>query len=420
REHGGDFARMRDAEARSVARLLVGPTARNLVRVFELRQRLREQARHDAEPVRRVHVIGAGTMGGDIAAWCALRGCRVSLQDRETDLIAPAVRRAARLFERRLRDRRAVRDALDRLIPDPAGDGVTGADLVLEAVPEKLELKQSLLRELEPRLPPGALFATNTSSLPLERIGEALAHPRRLVGLHFFNPVAKMPLLEVVVGAQTAPGVRARALAFARTLDKLPVAVASRPGFLVNRVLMPYLLEAVRLVEEGHTPETVDRAAEDFGMPMGPLALADAVGLDICADVGAVLAREIPGMPALPARLQQLVEAGHTGRKSGRGFYVHGTRRSRRSRPGPVDDELRDRLVLALINACVAALREEVVADADSLDGAVIFGTGFAPFRGGPLHYARDQGAEDLRQRLEVLAARHGGHLRPDPGWADL
>ncbi|RMG31299.1 MAG: crotonase [Gammaproteobacteria bacterium] len=420
--HGGRFRDLLAAEAESVADLVTGETAQNLVRVFFLQERLKGLAKGREHGIAHVHVVGAGVMGGDIAAWCALRGLRVTLQDQDPERIAAAVGRAAALFRKRLRDPRRVTAALDRLVPDPDAAFAGHADLVVEAIFEDREAKRRLYAVLEPRLKPEALLATNTSSIPLEELATVLQRPERLIGLHFFNPVAKMQLVEVVRGAHADPGAIERGLAFVRALDRLPLPVASRPGFLVNRVLMPYLLEAVELVEEGVPPELVDHAARDFGMPMGPIELADTVGLDICLHVAEILG-EAFGL-AVPDRLRALVEDGRVGRKRGRGFYTWRRgkpMRHRLPRPDPARlGELQERLVDRMLNEAVACLREGVVADADLLDAGMIFGTGFAPFRGGPMHYAQTRGVEDLETRMHDLAARYGARFLPDDGWNRL
>jgi len=438
RRWGGRWPAMAREEARSVARLLETPTSRELVRLFFLRERLKGLGKGEAAPVRRVHVVGAGVMGGDIAAWCALQGLAVSVQDRRPEALAALVGRARRLFEARLRDRRLVRSALDRLAPDPRGEGAARADLVIEAIVEEREAKRALFRELEGQVPEGALLATNTSSIPLEELAEGLARPERLVGLHFFNPVAKMPLVEVVAGAGTGEEARRRAAAFARAIDRLPLPVRSSPGFLVNRALMPYLLEAVLLLEEGVPARDVDRAAVDFGMPVGPVELADRVGLDICLAVAEHLSEQLLGPRAapgaahlpvqLPGALRERVAAGHLGLKSGRGFYRWQGGRpvapepppsTRAPKATPQEDlrEVQDRLMLRLVNEAVACLREGVVADADLVDAGLVFGAGFAPFRGGPLRHALAAGRERLRARLAELTEAHGPRFAPDPGW---
>ncbi len=422
RRHGGNEREMVLAERDSVTRLARTPAAANLVRLFFLQERLKGLGRASDFRARRVHVIGAGAMGGDIAAWCALRGLRVSLQDREPDLIAPALARADRLFARRLHDPVLRQAARDRLRPDPRGDGIPHADVVIEAISEDLALKQALFRDIEARLKPGALLATNTSSIVLARLGEALADPGRLLGLHFFNPVARMQLVEVISGGDAAPQLRDKALAFVRQIGRLPLPVRSSPGFLVNRILLPYLLEAVTMYQEGTPAELIDHAARQFGMPLGPVELADAVGLDVCLSVGGIVAGAL-GI-SVPEVLRGKVEQGLLGKKRGAGFYQYdGKGRPRRTRVSVSDGELRhvsERLVLRIVNEAVACLREGLVEDADLLDAGMVFGTGFAPFRGGPIRYLQEEGGDTLRKRLEALADKYGERFRPDPGWDDV
>ena len=288
-KHDGDPLAAAPSDPASIAHLLQSPTARNLIRVFKLQERLKAFGKEGESAIRHVHVVGAGTMGGDIAAWCALRGLTVTLQDQNAERLAPAIGRAAKLFGDRLRDPLRARDAFDRLVPDVAGDGVARADVIIEAIFENLDAKQKLFVAIEAKAKSTALLATNTSSIPLEEIGAPMADPTRLIGLHFFNPVARMMLVEIVVGKRTRAELVPVAAAFARKIDKLPLPVKSAPGFLVNRILAPYLMEAMRCVDEGISPETVDEAALAFGMPVGPIELADSVGLDICLAVGKML-----------------------------------------------------------------------------------------------------------------------------------
>jgi len=420
--HGGDPAQTLLEEARSVARLATGPSARNLVRVFFLQERLKGLGRKQGQAQPKIHVIGAGVMGGDIAAWCALRGLHVTLQDRGAQYIAPALRRAHDLFSKRIRDRRLRRAAFDRLVPDHDGLGLPHADVVIEAIVEDVKIKQALYETIEPRLKADAILATNTSSIPLETLAAILKRPERLVGLHFFNPVAKMQLIEVIDAPATDPECLAKTAALVRALDRLPLPVKSSPGFLVNRVLMPYLMEAIVLWSEGIPPEVVDDVATEFGMPMGPLELADTVGIDICLSVGQILAGHFKS--EVPGQLRNLVSQGHLGRKSGKGIYTYRkgkpVRRRARGKDSYDLDEICDRLMLRLINESVACLRERVVEDADLLDAGMIFGTGFAPFRGGPLHYVEDTGKEAIEGRLEALTTRFGPRFSPDPGWTTL
>lgn len=411
-----------EAEARSIARLFLTDTSRNLVRVFFLQDRLKGLGGRAPKDLQRVHVVGAGVMGGDIATWCALRGLDVTLQDRELKYVEPALARAKEYFDKRLKDETQRAAALARLKADVAGDGVPDADVVIEAIYENLDAKRALYATLEPRMKAGALLATNTSSIRLELLAEGLADPGRLVGLHFFNPVAQMPLVEVVSGSATRAEVATAALAFARRIDKLPLPCRSAPGFVVNRVLTPYLQEAILALEEGVPPAVIDRAAVGFGMPMGPIELADVVGLDVSEHVGVIIAQELGRpVPELPALARHLA-ARELGRKSGRGFYEWRDGKAVKDDAGAAaaPDDLVDRLLLALVNECAAVLREGTVIDADLLDAGVIFGTGFAPFRGGPIAYARARGVAAIVARLEDLAARHGPRFTPDAHWRTL
>ncbi len=411
-----------EAEAHSIARLFATETARSLVRMFLLQDRLKSLGGKAATPLKRVHVIGAGVMGGDIAAWCALRGLDVTLQDREQQFIDPALRRATELYARRLREPAERAAAQARLRADVAGAGVSDADILIEAIFENLEAKRALYAQAEPRLGPAAVLASNTSSITLELLAQTLQDPGRLVGLHFFNPVAQMPLVEVIHSAHTKPEPLAAAMAFARRIDKLPLPCRSGPGFLVNRVLFPYLHEALYAAGEGVPLGVIDRAAVDFGMPMGPIELSDVVGLDVIVHVGEIITRELGReMPPYTQRLRELVAAKQLGRKSGQGFYAwQAGKPVRAPEAAAAPADLADRLILALVNECAACLREQVVADADLLDAGVVFGTGFAPFRGGPLNYARARGCSAVVARLNELEQRYGKRFHPDAGWNNL
>ncbi len=411
---------MRNEELKSFAAMLAGRTAQNLIRVFFLRENLRKMG-EAGKPMTHVHVIGAGAMGGDIAAWCALKGLRVTLADQNPEAIGAALRRAGELYRKRHMKVADIRDALDRLIADPRGHGIAQADLVIEAVPERLELKRALYESIEPRMKPSALLATNTSSIPLRDLGENLRNPGRLVGLHFFNPVPRMELVEVVAHEDIFDVTFSRARAFVRQIDKLPAPVASEPGFLVNRALMPYMAEAMVMLKEGIGGPTIDAAAEAFGMPVGPVELADRVGLDICLAVADLL-REKLGTPPTPGmdRLRDKVARKDLGMKTGKGFYSWSGGTPRKGRAGSPPADTADRLILPMLNACVACLREGVVAEESTVDAAMIFGAGFAPFTGGPMHYARGQGVEDIVRKLMELVRRHGPRFEPDEGWMSL
>jgi len=416
-EHGGSPDGGYVAEARSIAELMCTDTSRNLVRVFFLQNRLKSQGSSDAPRARHLHVVGAGVMGGDIAAWCALRGLEVTLQDREEKYITPALERAEKLFGKRIRDDAEREAAKGRLRADVAGDGVARADLVIEAIFEDKEAKQELYRELEPKMKDGAVLATNTSSIRLEELRTVLSAPARLIGLHFFNPVAQLPLVEVIRCEDTEAAAVDAGHGFVKAIGKYPLECASSPGFVVNRVLAPYMGEAMRLHEEGVALEIIDQAAVDFGMPMGPVELADSVGLDVAWHVSTILA-DAYGYP-LPEKLKERVDAGNLGRKSGQGFYrwKDGEAVKESEPEGPEPPDLQDRLILPMVNEAVACLAEGVVENEDLLDAGVIFGTGFAPFRGGPLHYARSRGVAEIRSRLEKFAMEYGERFRPADGW---
>jgi 3-hydroxyacyl-CoA dehydrogenase/enoyl-CoA hydratase/3-hydroxybutyryl-CoA epimerase len=421
RRHANDKPAMLRAEAASLAQLVTGASAKNLVRVFFLQEKLKSLGQDKAYHPRNVHVVGAGTMGGDIAAWCALRGFNVTLQDQAPHRIAPAIVRAHRLFAGKLKKPALVQAAMDRLMPDHKALGLEQADVVIEAIFEDAEVKRTLYRALEPRMKPDAILATNTSSIPLEELAPALARPERLVGLHFFNPVAKMMLVEIVNGATTAPEVRTHAMAFTRRIDRLPLPVSSTPGFLINRILMPYLMEAVELVQEGVPPALVDRAATDFGMPMGPVELGDTVGLDICLHVARILAGHFH--EAVPENLSRLVADGHLGKKSGQGFYHWKNGKPVKPKPGSGSwnmEEITNRLILRLLNEAVSCLNEKVVANAELLDAGMVFGTGFAPFRGGPVNHIETIGKDTLLRQLGELQKLRGERFAPDPGWQHL
>jgi 3-hydroxyacyl-CoA dehydrogenase / enoyl-CoA hydratase / 3-hydroxybutyryl-CoA epimerase len=383
--YNGDVRKPAASESCSMQSLLSHSTAKNLIRVFGLREKLKAQAKGIDFTAKHVHVVGAGVMGGDIAAWCALRGINVTLQDLEASKIAPAIKRAADLFKKRLRDERRIRDAMDRLQPDTTGDGARRADIIIEAIVESLAVKQKVFAELEAKARPDAVLATNTSSIPLEQIATVLKDPSRLVGVHFFNPVAQMMLVEIISGAQTAVDVARRATAFVDQIDKLPLACKSAPGFWVNRILAPYLGEAIKCLDEGIAAETIDEAALAFGMPMGPIELADVVGLDVCRAVGEIVTPNA----AEPQKLRAKLDAKELGKKSGKGIYVWVNGKAQKAAAGTVPAGLTERLVTPMLNEANKALAEGVVSDSDLADAGAIFGCGFAPFTGGPFNFQR-------------------------------
>ena len=417
--YGGEGNDAYRAEAESIGRLLVSATSRNLVRVFRLRERLRNLVPR-GDSVRHVHVVGAGVMGGDIASWCALNGIAVTLQDREEKFVTPALERARALFGKRLKAPGAAAAARKRLVADVPGNGRARADIVIEAIIENLDAKRDLFTGLEQAARADTVLATNTSSIRLEEIATGLRHPDRLVGIHFFNPVASMPLVEVIRKDNTDAEAFRKALGFVTQIGKLPLPCASSPGFLVNRILMPYMLEALAAYEDGYWVETIDAAALKFGMPMGPIELGDRVGLDIALHVAEILTDTYRTEP--PKVLRDMVADGRLGQKSpAGGFYRYQDSRALRRKGFPEpDSELIDRLILKLVNEAATCVREGIVDDSDLLDAGVIFGTGFAPHTGGPINYARQCGIDQITERLLQLKAKHGDRFTPSAGWAQI
>ncbi|KTC86676.1 3-hydroxyacyl-CoA dehydrogenase NAD-binding domain-containing protein [Legionella brunensis] len=402
-------------EADSVEQLVSqGETARNLIRAFLLRERMKAFAKGSDFKAQHVHVIGAGVMGGDIAAWCALRGMHVTLQDKSHLQIAPAIGRAYALYKKKLRKPRLIQAAMDRLVADPEGHGIARADVIIEAVFENLEVKQAIMQQIEAQAKKNAIIATNTSSIPLDEISQVMANPKRLVGIHFFNPVAKMELVEIVSSSKTTKEIVNDACAFVGQIGRLPLPVKSSPGFLINRVLMPYLMECVQLLEEGYTGEEIDKAAKEFGMIMGPVELADTVGMDVCLAVAENLTSHFGG--TVPQRLRDMVKEGKLGRKTGQGFYRYknGKPVKQKVTSNKPAKDIANRLILRMVNEAATCLREGVVADSDLLDGGMIFATGFAPFRGGPMNYAKHFGHDKLNELFAKLEAQYGDRFKAD------
>jgi len=416
-----DPREMLQEEAKSIAKLLVGKTAQNLVRVFKLKEQLKNTGSKIKFAPKHIHVIGGGIMGGDIAAWCALKGFNVTIQDQNHETLARVIQRAAKLYKKRLRNPRLVQQALDRLIPDYKGISLPQADIVIEAIFEDVDAKQNLYKEIEPKLKRGAILATNTSSIPIEKLSTVLKFPDRLVGLHFFNPVAMMPLVEIVKTSETDEDIYNKAACFTKMIDRLPLIVNSTPGFLVNRILMPYLMEAVIMVDEGIPAPEIDKAALEFGMPMGPIELADTVGLDICLHVAEILSESMN--ISVPTSLTNMVAQKKLGKKSGQGFYTFSKGRpvkQKLDKSATIPSNISERLILILVNEAISCLRDGVVESQDMVDAGIIFGTGFAPFRGGPIHYTYSRGSDQLLKKLELLQHTFGDRFKPDEGWSNV
>jgi 3-hydroxyacyl-CoA dehydrogenase/enoyl-CoA hydratase/3-hydroxybutyryl-CoA epimerase len=414
---GGSIAKALDAERRGVVKLAATPTARNLIRVYFLQERMKSLGSGDSG-IQNVHVVGAGVMGGDIASLAAYKGFNVSLQDREQRFIDAAMGRAATFFEKKVKDPAKRPAVAGRLKGDLDGQAIAQADLVIEAIIENPEAKRALYETVEPRLKDTAILTTNTSSIPLVELREHIDRPAQFAGLHYFNPVAHMPLVEIVQHDNMSPETQARLAAFCRKLDKFPVPVAGTPGFLVNRVLFPYMLEAMRAYAEGIPGPVIDKAAKKFGMPMGPIELIDTVGLDVAAGVASELAPFL-GLD-IPEQFSSPPEAGKRGKKDGQGIYTWKDGKPERAEVAKdykAPEDLEDRLILPFVNEAVACLHDGVVADPDLLDAGIIFGTGFAPFRGGPINYVRETGVDVLLAKLKSLQQTHGDRFAPRPGW---
>jgi 3-hydroxyacyl-CoA dehydrogenase/enoyl-CoA hydratase/3-hydroxybutyryl-CoA epimerase len=420
-------------EAAAVSELVVGPVCKNLVRIFLLSERAKKDPVADPairpQPVRTMALVGAGVMGGGIAEIASRSGIGVRLRDINPGAVTHALKTARGLIDERSRRRRgSQRDGdaqMAKILPTLDLTGFGECDFAMEAVVEDLDVKRRVFGELEVRMRPDALLATNTSSLSVATLAEGLQHPERFCGFHFFNPVHRMPLVEVVRGPRTSDAALVSAVGLARKLGKTPVVVNDAPGFVVNRILMPYLREAMVLLEEGYRLTEIDASMRVFGMPMGPFEVLDEVGLDVANKVAAVLSKAFPDrMEAAPA-LETLIAAGRLGRKSGRGFYRHrgGKRlpdshlrellKLKRERRVPALEILSERMVLAMINEAARCLEDGVVADAGLLDLAMIFGTGFPPWRGGPLRYADSMGLVKIESRLGALRAERGERFAP-------
>ena len=414
----------------------------NLLRLFFLQERAKKlempgrENRKLPDPVKRAAVIGAGVMGAGIAQWLSARRCPVVLRDVNVAAVQKGMMHIAKLYrdggKRGLFTPLEMRDGLDRIQPAPVEVPLRQVDIVIEAAVENLSLKKRIFQRLDELASEQTILATNTSALPISEIATVVRHPERVVGLHFFNPVHQMQLVEVVAAKRTSPEVLQRTIRFAQQIGKLPVVVRDSPGFLVNRILMPYLIEAADLFENGARPEDIDNGMLDFGMPMGPLRLVDEVGLDVALHVATTLAGSFPGRMQLPGCLLKMTDQGLMGRKNGRGFYLHDKSKSVRPNPAALDfvtdkkaralsrEELQERMVFLMANESARCLEEGVVTDPADVDFAMVMGTGFAPFRGGPLRHSDAIGAARLVGAMEHLVANGAAHFTPCNLLADM
>jgi 3-hydroxyacyl-CoA dehydrogenase/enoyl-CoA hydratase/3-hydroxybutyryl-CoA epimerase len=408
-----------EEETRSITELTKSKTTQHLVNIFMMQDKAKKNIDSALPKIKHLHVIGAGVMGGDIAGWAALKGIHVTLQDVNLKTVQQALKRTLKLAQKQLDVDYKVNEVMDRLVIDPKGYGIQHADLIIEAVNENLELKRSLLAMVQEHAREDAFIATNTSTIPLEKMDDIFKNPARFIGVHFFNPVAQMPLVELVVGENTSAETVQRALKFVQQLEKFPLKVKSAPGFLVNRILLPYMLEALKLHQEGHSLETIDKAALLFGMPMGPIELADTVGLDVCLAAFSSLQLQDD---ILSAVLQKKIQEGHLGKKSHKGFYDY--KNGKIQKHGHVDllafHQCESRLILCLCNEAVAAWRDNIVQTLEEMNAGSIFGFGFPPFRGGVMEYIKDEGIDVMKEKLITMEQRYGSRFKPDLGWEHL
>ena len=422
-------------ERDGIVELIQTDVCRNLINVFFLQERARkktlsaEDSAAKPKPVSRTAVIGAGVMGAGIAQWISARKLPVILRDINTEQVAKGMASIAKLYRDGVKHHtftaHEARSGMERVHPAPAEVPLHHADIVIEAAVENLELKKKIFQRLDELVSPNTILATNTSALPISEMAASTRHPERVVGLHFFNPVHRMQLVEVIAARQTAPEVLQRALKFAQQIGKLPVVVKDSPGFLVNRILMPYLIEAGNLFEAGAKVEDLDDVMLDFGMPMGPMRLLDEVGLDVSLHVAATLAAHFGERMKVPDCLRKMTGAGLLGRKNGSGFYLH--QKSKETKPNPQisiyvqsqksraipREELQERMVFLMVNEAARCLEEQIVTDPADVDFAMIMGTGFAPFRGGPLRYTDTVGAARLVEAMNHLVASGTAHFEP-------
>ena len=381
-------------------KIIGSDTTKNLIRIFFLRERLKSIGKvkkdsHDNK-LKHVHVIGAGTMGADIAIWCAINNFHVTLQDTSESQMGKAVLNANKSIKRKIKDKSLAQKTVDRLIPDVSGHGIKYADVIIEAIIENLEAKQNLFKKIESLAKPTAILATNTSSIRIEEIASQLSSPERLIGIHFFNPVRQMPLVEVIKTEIVDITTENAAYDFVNKIGKLPLPVKSSPGFLVNAVLVPYLQNSMRSIDGGYKPEQIDQAMKKWGMPMGPLELIDVVGLDILAAAGKTMLKA----GDIPQCLKELIQNKYLGKKTNKGFYDwnKGKKLKRKYKPlNPTESfQLAENLISPLIKQTEKLAKSGVVESSELADAGVIFGTGFAPFRGGPINYQNQKNNEKI------------------------
>jgi 3-hydroxyacyl-CoA dehydrogenase/enoyl-CoA hydratase/carnithine racemase len=429
-----------ERESYYFGKLATGMESRNLVRLFHAMNNAKKMdGGPDPRDVDRLAVLGAGFMGAGVAS-VSLGTCPVVLKDISDDALAAGIQTVEKGLKAQVRSGAITRREADRrrsaLLPTTVNEDLVGSDLVIEAVFEDLDLKRRVVAEVEERIAPDAVLASNTSALPIAKIAEGSRHPERILGMHYFSPVPKMPLLEIIAAEATADWATATAKAFGTAQGKTCIVVKDGPGFYTTRILAPYLNEAVVLLEEGAKIEDLDRVMKDFGYPVGPVALMDEVGIDVgahvAADLGAAFAeRGLGSSDALP----RMSEAGFEGRKNGRGFYLYPKKKKKGPKPvntevyrffGGTDrrtvatDEILDRMALLMVNEAVHCLDEGVIGSAEDGDLGAILGLGFPPFRGGPFRFVDHEGAAAIVDRMEALAERRGPRFEPAGGTKSL
>ena len=422
-----------DLERRAILDLSESEACKNLIRLFFLQERAKKLSAGTGAAkwaAKRVAVIGAGVMGAGIAQWTASRDVQVVLRDINAEQVAKGMTTIAKLFaegaKRRVFTPVEARAAIDRISPIAAEAPLKNVDIVIEAAVEKMDLKKQIFSRLDDLAGADTILATNTSALSVSELAAATRHPERVIGIHFFNPVHRMQLVEVVIGRQTSPEVVHRAVKFVQQIGKLPVVVKDSPGFLVNRILMPYLIEAGQLFENGASTENIDQAMLEFGMPMGPLRLIDEVGVDVANHVAVTIAENFASRLRTPGLLGAMMQDSLLGRKNGKGFYIHDKRskgsvvntdaerfKKSTSAAALTRHELRMRMVFLMVNEAARCLEEGIVGEAADVDFGMVMGTGFAPFRGGPLRYADAAGVPQLVEEMYKLAARGERQFAP-------
>jgi 3-hydroxyacyl-CoA dehydrogenase/enoyl-CoA hydratase/3-hydroxybutyryl-CoA epimerase len=422
-------------ERNAILELIQTEACRNLIRLFFMQERAKKRsvpgvpAQTGSEKITRAAVVGAGTMGSGIAYWLSARQVEVTLRDITAEQVAKGMSNITKLYQdsvtRGIITDQEMSDQLARIHADSADGPLRNVDLVIEAAFEDLEVKKQIFRRLDELAPPNAILATNTSALPISDIADVTRRPHQVLGLHFFNPVHRMQLVEIVAARQTAPEILQRALRFTQLIGKLPVIVKDRPGFIANRLLTPYLNEAERLFEQGVPIKDLDEAMLNFGMPMGPIRLLDEIGLDVELQIAKTLEAAFGDRMKVPGCLRQMVQGGLLGRKSGHGFYTHGGTGRPAANPQADEfirtkaahdfspEELQERMVFPIINEAARCLEEGVAESAEDIDFVMVKGIGFAPFRGGPLRYSDTLGAERLVGAMEHLVDSGAPHFAP-------